>query len=69
MTGNAAVSLVAMVMVGLWFVGQSVVFWGLWNATVAPYFGLDQLAYFEGLLLLVVCRLMFRPPKLSIKFE
>ncbi len=69
MSDNSERTLVALSIAGLWFAGQAVVFWVLWNLAVVPYFGLTKLTLIDAFAFLVVFRLLFRPPKLSISFD
>ena len=69
MSDDSGKVLIATTIGGLWFAGQAVVFWVLWNFAVAPYLGLTELSFIDAFAFLVAFRLLFRPPKLSITFD
>ena len=69
MSDDSGKFLIATTIGGLWFAGQAVVFWVLWNFAVVPYFGFTELALIDAFAFPVALRLLFRSPKLSITFE
>ena len=62
----------AVVIIGyktVWFIGQAIIFWFLWNIALAPPFGFATLGLLESMALYALLRLVIDPPKLRINID
>jgi hypothetical protein len=53
----------------VWFVGQAIIFWFLWNVALAQPLGLVTLGFVESIALYALLRLVMDPPKLRISID
>ncbi len=69
MTDSTARMIVALTIQLLWFVGQAVVFFFLWNFAATSFFDAARLGFLQSIAIFALLRLIISPPKLHLEID